>query len=202
LSHEELEGLREFSSIADDHVRLGLEARAHARGPLPFSVRRTMEALGILDVVDLSRTTPRIEDDTVYARLFGSGEHNLYEFDDEELQSIDRSSRDGKITAYAFHGVRMYKDAARFLTFRRTGAFPAAMRAVGLASLAEVLGPDAHFPANRETLLREHGWKVVDVTPEKRAHASEVLTALPSATYANLPEMLRALEARGALTNR
>src|SRR5512136_532401 len=126
IGAEQLEGLSTFAEMAPDGVRLGLEARAHARGPLPVRLSRLLQEEGILDVVDLSRTTPRTEADEIYTRVFGKGERNVYEFDDDELRDLDRQGRDAVHVAYAFHGVRMYKDAARFLTFRRTGTFPPA----------------------------------------------------------------------------
>lgn len=193
LGREEAEGLREFASIADGAFRIGLEARAHAQGPLPASLRRAMEDLGVLDVVDLSKTTPRTADEVVYTRLFGEGEHNIYQFDDEELGAIDRAGRDATTVAFAFHGVRMYKDASRFLTFRRTGAFPPATDAVGLAALEEVLAPDARFPADRDALVRDHGWKVIDVEEGRRAHARLLLDHLPAGSYPDLASVLHAL---------
>src|SRR2546429_182853 len=120
-------------------VRIGLEAGAYAGKALPHGLRRTMEAAGILDVVDLSQTGPRLAGDTQYTRLFGPGPHNVYQFDDEEMRAIDRAGGDAVRVAFTFHGVRMYTDAARFLTFKRTGAFPAATSARGLSSLESVL---------------------------------------------------------------
>src|SRR5439155_20510084 len=78
----------------------------------------------VLDVVDLSQTKPRIADSDVYTRLFGPGPSNVYQFDDAEMREIDRSSGDAARTAFTFHGVRMYEDAARFLTFSGRGPFP------------------------------------------------------------------------------
>ena len=202
LAREALGGLRELAAMVPDHCRLGLEARAHAERPLPPAARAVLEGLGVLDVVDRTRSEPRIEQDTVYTRIFGKGEHNVYELDDEELRSLDRVRGDARAVAYAFHGVRMYKDAARLLTFRRTGSFPPATGSVGLASLAEVLAPDARFPADRESLVREHGWKVVDVTPERRDHATVFLARLPKGTYRDLEGVLEALGGSGPSANR
>jgi uncharacterized protein YecE (DUF72 family) len=202
LGRDELEGLREMASIVEPTTRLAMEARAYAEGPLPLAVKRTMEDLNILDVVDLSRTQPRVSGTALYTRLFGKGEHNVYEFDDRELQSIDRLGRQAETAAFAFHGVRMYKDAARFLTFRRTGAFPPATQSVGLASLVEVLEPDARFPSTREGLLHDHGWKVVDLANGTRAHAAEVLSTLPAGTYEDLTSVIAALDAGSSAGNR
>lgn len=197
FGREETDALRELAAVVPDRVRVGLEARAHARGPLPPSLLRTMDDLGILDVVDLSRSLPRNEGDAVYTRIFGKGDFNAYQLDDEEMREIDRAGRDAKFAAYAFHGVRMYKDAARFLTFRRTGVFPPATGSQGLDSLAEVLAPDARFPATRQDLLRDHGWKLVDLDPSHRARAATYLARLPEATYAGLGDVLRVLRPNG-----
>ena len=194
LGPEDADGLRELAAIAPDGVRLGLEARAHSSGALPPALARAMEDLGVLDVVDLSRSSPRVEADAVYTRVFGKGDFNAYQLDDGEMREIDRAGRDSRTAAYAFHGVRMYKDAARFLTFRRTGIFPSATGSVGLDSLAEVLSPDARFPATRDDLLRDHGWKLVDLDAHRRARAETLLSRLSPATYADLREVLRDLE--------
>ncbi len=167
---------------------------------MPPVLARTMQDLEILDVVDLTRSAPRIEADALYTRIFGKGEFNAYQPDDQELREMDRAGQDARVAAYAFHGVRMYKDAARFLTFRRTGVFPPATDSVGLESLAEVLAPDARFPATRDELVREHGWKLVDLDASHRARAAAYLDRLPPPNYGTLDEVLAALApARGGV---
>ncbi len=193
LGREEVDGLQEFAAIVPEGTRLGLEARAHAGRPLPRPLARAMEDLGVLDVVDLSLSVPRVPSDAVYTRVFGKGEFNAYQLDDAEMREIDRAGRDAATVAYAFHGVRMYQDAARFVTFRRTGVFPAATGSVGLDSLAEVLAPDARFPATREELVRDHGWKLVDVDASTRARAEAYLGRLPRGTYGTLDDVLTVL---------
>jgi hypothetical protein len=149
----------------------------------------------ILDIVDLSQTKARVADESVYTRLFGPGPHNVYEFDDDELRAIDRAGQDAVRAAFTFHGVRMYKDAARFLTFKRTGAFPAATARRGLASLEAVLRPDARFPTTKDDLVHEHGWKVFDLDEHVRAHAGGVLASLPDRTFERLDDVIRELAA-------
>ncbi len=189
----QIDGLRDLSAMVDGRVRIGLEARAYRRGSLPVDLRRAMQREGILDVVDLSQMSPRVEDESVYTRLFGPGPHNVYEFDDDELRSIDRAGQDAVRAAFTFHGVRMYKDAARFLTFKRTGTFPSATGQRGLASLAAVLRPDARFPTTKDDLVQEHGWKVFDFNERLRAHASVLLATLPDRTFRRLDEVVREL---------
>ncbi len=199
LEAPQVAGLRDLAGLATGGPRIGLEARAHRSGPLPRVAQQAMEELGVLDVVDLSQSAPRVADDTVYSRLFGPGPHNVYEFDDEELRAIDRAGQDAVQVALTFHGVRMYKDAARFVTFKRTGSFPAATSNRGVASLDEVLRPDATFPATREALLRDHGWKVVDADDGARVHASRFLGRLPDRTFRTLEEVLDTLDGSAVL---
>jgi uncharacterized protein YecE (DUF72 family) len=194
----QLDGLRDLAGLIDGRVRIGLEARAYRRGSLPSELQRTMGREGILDVVDLSQTKPRVADGSVYTRLFGPGPHNVYEFDDDELRAIGRAGQDAVRAAFTFHGVRMYKDAARFLTFKRTGEFPAATAQRGLSSLEAVLQPDARFPTTRDDLVREQGWKIFDLDEHVRVHASRILASLPDRTFGSLDEVIREL----ALANR
>jgi len=191
---EEVAGLRELTSMAPSGIRVGLEARAYRQGPLPGPLRQVMEDQRILDVVDLSQGPPRVADQEVYSRLFGPGPSNAYQFDDREMREIDGSSGDAVRAAFTFHGVRMYSDAGRFLTFKRTGRFPPATSGTGLASLEEVLRPDARFPASRDELERDHGWKVIDLDDRTRAHALRLIETLPSRRFDTLEEMLAEIE--------
>ncbi len=192
---EELSGLRDLAAMVPRGPRLGLEVRAYRRGPLPHELERAMADGQVLDVVDLSQTKPRVADSDVYTRLFGPGSSNVYQFDDAEMREIDRSSGDAVRIAFTFHGVRMYQDAARFLTFKRTGAFPAATDRLGLASLEEVLRPDARFPASKDDLVKDQGWKVFDLDDKTRAHAAKFLERLPEKVYADLSQVVSDLRA-------
>jgi uncharacterized protein YecE (DUF72 family) len=194
LGTEEAAGLRDLVGMVAPGPRIGLEARAHRRGRLPEELERTMDAHGILDVVDLSQTSPRVENDVVYSRLFGPGPHNVYQFDDGELREIDRAGGDAVRTAFTFHGVRMYQDAARFLTFKRTGQFPPTTGSTGLASFEEVLRPDVRFPASKDDLVQDQGWKVFDVDDRTRSHAATLLERLPPRVYEDLSEVLSELK--------
>ena len=191
----QLSGLGDLAGMMPRGTRLGLEARAYAGKGLPQEVHRTMEDCGILDVVDMSQTRPRIAGDTQYTRLFGPGPHNVYQFDDEEMREIDRAGGDAVRVAFTFHGVRMYTDAARFLTFKRTGAFPAATPSRGLGSLEAVLLPDARFPSSKDELVQQHGWKVIDLDDHTRAHAHRLLSALPRQTFRSVGEVVQAVRA-------
>ena len=71
-----------------------------------------------------------------------------------------------------FHFVKIYKDAARFKVYKQTGKFPMVTKSTGLSSLAEVLSEDVRFPATKQQLLLDQGWKLIDLTKDKRIRAS------------------------------
>jgi len=192
----ETAALKEFAAALGGGIRIALEARAYDGKPLPKALASTLFDVGGIDVVDLSKgVTPRVESDVMYTRLFGQGDHNVWEFSDNELRDIDASatSTGSNRMVFAFHGVRMYKDAARFVEFRSTGSFSPATRGQGTVALTEVLAPDVRFPATRAQLLRDHGWKVIAAGGGRNVHASELLARLPERTFRSLPETLDAL---------
>ncbi len=97
----------------------------------------------------------------------------------------------------AFHGIRMYKDAARLKVFLKSGSFPRVTKKLGLESLQEVLMEDTKFPITKKGLLEEQGWKIIDKSETERVHASyylELLPELPEKTYKNVGEISSELQ--------
>jgi uncharacterized protein YecE (DUF72 family) len=107
-------------------IAIALEARAHATGALPPELERALRDLAVADCTDYSRQPPRVASEVAVTRLFGKGEHNRWVFSDEELRTVEAVARhaDADRVFFTFHGIRMYRDAARFATFKRTGRFP------------------------------------------------------------------------------
>ena len=64
----------------------------------------------------------------------------------------------------------------------------------GLASVKAVILEDAKFPLSKSALVANQGWKVVDLTADKRVHLSEVLSKMPDKTYNNMDEVIHSLE--------
>src|SRR2546422_3529427 len=145
--------------------------------------------------VDISTQDPKVESNILYSRMFGKGKENVYEFDDNELQDIAAKASGPKFekSILAFHGVRMYKDAARLKTFLNSGKFPSLSGQVWLESLSEVLSEDARFPTSKSRLVDEQGWKLFDKTAEERVRAQVVLEKLPEKTYTTINEVLSSL---------
>ncbi|MFQ5838381.1 MAG: DUF72 domain-containing protein [Thermoplasmata archaeon] len=117
-----------LDSVSLEGTPIALEVRSCAGRDLPRPLRRLMEDREIVHCVDLSKEEPQVESSLLYTRLFGKGYHTVYQFSDEELEGMHTrgNSRDYRRALFTFHGVRMYSDAGRFLTYSRTGRFPTA----------------------------------------------------------------------------
>ena len=172
-----------------------IEARAYRGRDLPQTLLKTMSGIPAIDVVDPLVQDPRVPANQAYMRVFGKGEHNVYQPTDEELEDADdRTSRGGfDFAVFAFHGVKMYKDAARFAAFKRTGIFPKVTKGDGLASLDEILKEDAKFPSSKEELIHNQGWKLVDLAESKRVRASVLLKQLDDRVYRSRAEVTTSL---------
>jgi uncharacterized protein YecE (DUF72 family) len=191
-----VELIRNFFSSTDlKGIRIALETR-DTKQPLDPNLVKVMQDYNMVHCVDLSKDEkPAYKSDILYSRLFGKGPHNIYQPTDEELRRIDKkaSKGDHKTVAVSFHFVRMYKDAARFKIYKQTGKFPTVTKSTGLTSLTEVLREDAKFPSNKRELIRHQGWKLIDLTADKRVHASYMLKKLPEKTYNSINEIVQTL---------
>jgi uncharacterized protein YecE (DUF72 family) len=183
-----------FASVCLNGVRLVWEIRA----PITEQALGLMRDFNIIHCLDISRNKPSVDwNDMGYARLFGKGKHNIYQFTDEELQEIDKNASEtkAKVVALSYHGARMSTDALRFAHYKKTGIFLPITAYVGLDSARTVLSEDSVFPSSKQSLISNQGWKVIDLTIEKRVHLSELLTKMPEKTYNSLNEVVNALEA-------
>ncbi len=189
--------IRNFFSTADlKGTRVALEVRG-GRQPLNSYLARLIQDYNMVHCIDLSKEEePIYKSDILYSRLFGKGTHNIYQPTDEELKKIDKkaSTGDHKKVVMTFHFVRMYKDATRFKTYRKTGKFPTVTRSIGANSLKEILQEDAKFPSSKTELIQHQGWKLIDLTKDKRDHASYMLEKLPEKTYNSINEVVQTLE--------
>ncbi len=96
------------------------------RGLITQGTIELMRDLGVIHCTDISREMPAVDSDILYTRLFGHGEHNLYQFDDAELMEIDRRIKEkSREKEYlTFHGARMYKDAAWLTVYEKKRSLP------------------------------------------------------------------------------
>ncbi|HSV49183.1 MAG TPA: DUF72 domain-containing protein [Candidatus Acidoferrales bacterium] len=181
-----------FSSITTDGLRVVWEYRA----PFTPEVNRLMQDFNIIQSVDLSIQKSPLDSEVVYSRVFGKGKHNLYQFTDNELIEIEQNAATPQVKqiAVSFHGARMYNDAARSQRHLATGKFMPVTNFFGVDSAKAVLAEDTKFPANKTQLIADQGWKVIDLSEDKRVHLSDVLEQIPEGTYRNLNDLTTALE--------
>lgn len=193
LTTQDIDQAKQFlSSSTLKGVRLVWEIRSS----ITRALINLMQDFNIVHCVDLSIEKPSVNSDLVYSRLFGKGWHNIYQFTDEELIEIDTNAQGDshRLVALSYHGVRMNTDAARFLQYKKTGKFMPVTSFTGVDSAKAVLSEDSQFPSSKSKLIEHQGWKVVDVTSEKRVHLSELLSTIPEKTYKNVNEVVEALE--------
>lgn len=183
-----------FSSIKKTGLRFALESRSPK---LPTSMfKKLLEEQNIIHCVDLLKgVEPIYKSDVLYTRLFGKGYHNIYQPLDSELKQVHKmASKKGiKKAVITMHSNRMFKDAGRFRIYNETGKFPIATKSVGIDSLSEVLKEDASFPSSKQELINDQGWKVIDLSPTERVHASYLLQKLPEKTYYEVDDIIKEL---------
>jgi uncharacterized protein YecE (DUF72 family) len=194
LVGSDLAGAKDFfASLDKGNIRIIWEYRA----PISREVADLMAEFSIVKCVDISRNIPQLSSDLVYSRLFGKGKHNLYQFTDDELfeiqENVDNTKADTVILAY--HSARMYADAARFRMHQLTGKFLPVTSYFGLKSAEAVLAEDTTFPTTKTSLTERQGWKVIDLSKDKRVHLSNILELIPDKTYNSLKELSKELEA-------
>ncbi len=190
---ENLKGIHDLLSSVDfGNVRLAWEIR----GMVSDGTVELMRDLGIIHCTDISREMPAVDSDIMYTRLFGHGNHNLYQFDDIELLEIDRCAKEkSRENVYlTFHGSRMYSDAARLKVYEKSETFPKVTKAIGLVSLKIVLEEDTVFPATKRELIEKQGWKVFDLTENEHVHAGMLLGYLSDRKYSSVEEVIGDLQ--------
>ena len=167
------------------------------RAQITPTVTNLMEDFNIIQCVDLSKQKPRLSLDITYSRLFGKGQHNIYQFTDNELSDIQQRAEEtnSKQVILAYHGLKMSSDALRFQEHLKTGSYLPVTSETGVDSAKEVLAQDATFPSSRTALIKKQGWKVIDVAKNQTAHLSEYLSRIPDKNYLNTDEVVAELKA-------
>ena len=173
----------------------GIQLVWEYRAPITEGVLSLMQDFNIIQCIDLSKEKPAFNSDVSYSRLFGRGQHNLYQFTDCELLEIDRKAQEthSKTSILSYHGARMYSDEARFSQYKKTGGFLPVTSYMGVDSAKAVLVEDTRFPITKSELEVEQGWKVFDLTQTHRMHLFEVLNKIPNKTYSSLDEVIEEL---------
>ncbi len=193
INYEERKNAEDlFSSFAFQGVNLVWEMRA----TVTKDALNLMQDFNIIECVDFSIAEPSVKSDIVYSRLFGKGKHNIWQFTDDELLTIDHKveSTNPRIVAMSYHGVKMNMDAARYMQYKKTGIFVPITDFTGVDSARAVLFEDTHFPLSKTELIEKQGWKVIDLTLDKRVHLSDLLVSIPDKRYDSINDIAEALE--------
>jgi uncharacterized protein YecE (DUF72 family) len=120
----------------------------------------------------------------MYSRIFGLGDHTKWSFDTDELQNVARKlSRAPAGKKYVtFHNLTMYEDASRARSIINTGTDQAvsANAPKGLVSLSRSISTGKLvYPASKQDLIREFGWKTFDLQAYRKEHVAKYLEMLP-----------------------
>ncbi|NIO37934.1 DUF72 domain-containing protein [Candidatus Bathyarchaeota archaeon] len=193
LDRTKLKSIADLFSSADlGGTRIVWEIRGEKSLPKK-KIIKLMKDFDMIHSIDLSKgQEPAFQADILYSRLFGKGKHNIYQPTDRELKRIHKevAKANPKTAALSFHFVKMYKDAARFRIYNQTGRFPPVTSNTGIRSLEEVLKQDALFPTTKKELIEHQGWKLIDLTNDKRVRAVKLLQKLPKKTYNSLGDVI------------
>lgn len=106
-----------FTSVDTNGITLVWEPRGK-NSPTYLTLARD---LGMTPSVDISIQEPPPGEDVLYTRIFGPD--RTYDIPGDCIKKIDENLKaSGAKKAYVtFHGSKMYKDAARFLVYRKDG---------------------------------------------------------------------------------
>lgn len=188
--------LNNFLEYVNNLFPVGLQTR----GPYWKSVkaknvlRELLERNDVTHVFDMSYEKPVYHNDIVYTRIYGKGVHNKWVLDDKEVIYIAKESRrmarSNKVRVMG-HGVRMYDDALRIKEYIRSEKLLPIYPVPGLPAVRQAIMEKPVFPARKETLLKEHGWKVVDITDDRRVRLSELLKGISDRVYYSVDDVLR-----------
>ena len=115
-----LRSLRDFFSSFDrGELEIGWEVRSQLDPKSLAALSQLVIDNGIIHVTDLSVSRPIVSSSLVYTRLFGRGAAGgpAYRFSYEQLEQVRERvlSLGASKVNYAFHSLRMYDDAERFL---------------------------------------------------------------------------------------
>ena len=191
LSGENIGKIDDFlSSSSQSGLRIAWEIRGGLESERQCLLR-VLEKHNVIHCVDLCREAPAYWSNILYARLFGRGFHNVYQFTNSELAEIDdRMKKSFPEKAYLnFHGTRMYKDAARMSIYEAAGKFPKVTNSVGVDAVVEVLKEDARFPSTTSALINSQGWKVCEWPDDRQLRLSEVLGMVGERKFESLSEL-------------
>jgi len=192
-----------FRSVDREGLTLVWETRG-SEWEKPEVYERLSCVLSDVDVVHVTdpfRVLPAYTSQIAYFRLHGLGEElYYYQFADGELRRLGEIAKkfeaEGKTVYVLFNNLSMFEDGLRFMRYLASGEFPKVTGSVGLESVKSVVGK-TRFPAPKSVLVKRVGWRLVEIEEGRQVRLGELLAELPSKTYRDVDELLKALRAVG-----
>ena len=192
-----INNLMKIAEITNNNIQIAWEPRGNQWKTTTGRelIRKAVEKADIIHCTDISREEPVEVKDTIYTRLFGKGEHSIYQFTRDEIINIVNKIiglRANKAYVIA-HTKKMYIDAARIKSYVEHGVMPKPTRNTGIKAVAEVLMEDTKFPIKKSELIKMQGWKVVPLNDEE-VKLSQLLIKIPDKIYYNVNEICSEIE--------
>jgi uncharacterized protein YecE (DUF72 family) len=159
---------------------------------------QVLEKLNVTHVADPFRIIPACVGEIAYFRLHGLGERMYYyQYSNTELKRLKELiapyENEGKEVYVLFNNLSMFEDGVRFMEYLANGTFPKATRSTGLASIKEVI-EKTRYPTSKSMLIKNVGWRIVEVEEGKQARLRTFLDDLPSKSYKNADDLLKDLK--------
>jgi len=160
-------------------------------------LKTVLERLDVSHVTDPFRVLPIYSGSVVYLRLHGLGSRMYYyQYSNKELvklHSIVKSLESNRKEVYVlFNNLSMFEDANRFLSFIETGRFPSLILK-GIDSIRALL-LRMQYPLTKSMLMKKIGWRLVELEGQNQVRLEDLLSDLPSGTYRNAEEILKAVD--------
>lgn len=186
-----------FSSVSKNDLDLVWEARGQKwmKNGYKKKFEMLLKNYNITQCVDYSRENPiYYPSNLAYTRIFGLGEGNKYQFDDNQIKKlntkfINTSNRTEKLVV-SFHTQRMVHDAARAKEYNKTGRFISSTASSGISSFLEGINEFRKYPTTKKELITNHGWKLFNLDKDTRKRMNYILKSIEDRKYHNENELV------------
>ncbi|MHA1650812.1 MAG: DUF72 domain-containing protein [Candidatus Helarchaeota archaeon] len=187
-----------FSYFKDTSFELIWEPRGEdwLSGPIKEKLSEILSKNKVTHCTDISRSLPLYSANIAYTRVFGKGQRNQWQFDDEEIRLLHERALElpGSATYVTFHTQRQTHDAARLKAFDETGRLINTTGKYEINSMMVAIDEYRKYPITKQELLAAHGWKIIDISENKRIRAQKILEKLPNIEFKTKNELKFYLE--------
>lgn len=123
-----------------------------------------------------------------------------YQYTDVELEKLHSQvkllSNSGLEVYVLFNNLSMFEDAGRFIHYLKLGEFPSITGSVGMESIGETI-KRTRYPLTKSELIKNLGWRVVELDDSEHIRLEELLIELSSKRYENAEEVISDIKLEG-----